>query len=57
MTPAQRELIINYKFAILTPEHRTPHFSGIYIYQAVIDHGMVEHPEITAYLRAHSINI
>jgi len=57
MTPKQRELIINYKFSILTHEHRTPVFSGIYIYQAVIDHGMIEYIEITEYLRAHSIQI
>jgi hypothetical protein len=32
MTPEQRELIINYKLSILTPEYRTPMFRGIYIY-------------------------
>ena len=57
ITPEQRELILNYKFSILTKEYRTPIFSGIYIYQAVLDHGMVEYSEITEYLRAHSIQI
>ncbi len=57
MTLEQRERIINYKFSILTPEYRTPMYSGIYIYQAVIDHGMVEHTEITEYLRENGIQI
>jgi hypothetical protein len=34
ITPIQRELILNYKYAILNEEGRTPMFSGIYIYQA-----------------------
>ena len=57
MTPEQRELIIQYKFSILTPEHRTPIFSGYYIYQAVIDHGMTAPEEITEYLKMNSIQV
>jgi hypothetical protein len=55
MTPDQRELILNYKYAMLTPEGRTPMFSGIYIYRAVIDLGLQTFPDITKYLRDHSI--
>jgi hypothetical protein len=57
MTPEQRELIVNYKYSILTPAYRTPMFSGVYIYRAVIDYGMVDHKEITEYLREHAIEI
>jgi hypothetical protein len=57
VTPEQREIIINYKFSILTPEYRTPMYSGIFIYQAVVNHRMIEHADITAYLRANSIQI
>jgi hypothetical protein len=57
MSPEQRELILNYKYAILNEEARTPNFSGIFIYQAVIDHGLNEFSDITEYLRAHSIKI
>jgi len=57
LTPEIRELILEYKFSVLTDEYRTPRFSGIYIYQAVIDQGMRAFPEITAYLRSNSIKI
>ncbi len=57
MTPEKRELILNYKFAILNEEGRTPMFSGIYIYRAVIDHGLQTFPDITKYLRENLIKI
>jgi hypothetical protein len=57
LTPKLRELILNYKFSILTVDGRTPMFSGIFIYEAVIDQGMRDFSEITAYLRGNSIDI
>jgi len=57
LTPELRELIIDYKFSILNEEGRTPVFSGIYIYQAVLDHSLRQFSEITAFLREHSIKI
>lgn len=57
MTTEQRELILNYKYSILTPQGRTPMFSGIHIYQAVVDHGLSTHTDITQYLKEQSINI
>ena len=57
MTAELREVILDYKFSILNEEGRTPMFSGIYIYQAVIDYGMREFAEITAYLRGNSIKV
>jgi hypothetical protein len=57
MTPEQRELILNYKYSVLNEDGRTPYFSGIFIYQAVIDQGLWENSEITNYLRKNSIDI
>ena len=57
LTPELRELILEYKFSILTKEGRTPMYSGIYIYQAVLDHGIHRFSDITAYLRENSIEI
>ena len=57
MTPEQREMILNYKFSILNKAGRTPLFSGIYIYQAVIDRGLEKFPDITEYLRQKSIEL
>jgi len=57
MTPAQRKLILNYKYSILTEKGRTPMFSGIYIYRAIINHGMMKYKEITKYLISNSIKM
>jgi hypothetical protein len=57
MTPAQRKLILEYKYSILTDKLRTPMFSGIYIYRAVIDHGMTDYKKITKYLKDNGIKM
>ncbi len=57
MTPQQRKLILKYKYSILTDKGRTPMFSGIYIYQAVINHGMTNYNKITRYLKDHGIKM
>lgn len=57
MTAQQRELILNYKFSVLTDQKRTPVFSGIYVYQAVIDQGFDNFDQITDYLRENSIDL
>lgn len=57
MTPDQRDLILAYKFSILNAQGRTPYFSGIHIYHAEIDHGLTQFADISAYLRAYSIQI
>ena len=57
MTATQRERILNYKFQALTQEGRTPMFSGIYIYRAVIELGYEDSDDITMYLRENDIAI
>ena len=57
MTKADRQLILEYKFSVLTEAGRTPMFSGIYIYQAVVIHRMTDYDDITIYLRENGINI
>ena len=55
MTATHRSIILDTKYRLLTEEGRTPMFSGIFIYRAVINHGMVEHDEIAEYLRNNGI--
>jgi hypothetical protein len=57
MTSEQKEIILNYKFSILTETGRTPMFSGIYIYRAVVNLGLKDFTKITEYLRKNEINI
>lgn len=57
MTPVQRQRILEYKFSILTEQGRTPMFSGIFIYRAVINFGIEDFNEITEYLRKNGINL
>lgn len=57
MTPQQRSLILEYKFSVLNEKGRTPMFSGIFIYRAIIEEGLCDFAEITDYLRDHSIDI
>ncbi len=57
MTPQQRNLILEYKFSVLNDKGRTPMFSGIFIYRAIIEEGLCDFAEITNYLRDHSIDI
>jgi hypothetical protein len=52
---ATRELIVETKRALLTPEGRTPVFSGYQIYRAVLYEGLRQREEIVAYLRAHGV--
>ena len=57
MSSAQRNLILEYKYAVLNDKGRTPTFSGIFIYRAIVDHGMEDFAEITQFLRDNSIRI
>ena len=57
MTSEQKKIILNYKFAILTETGRTPMFSGIYIYRAVVNLGLKDFSKITEYLKKNEINM
>jgi hypothetical protein len=57
MTPPQKKLILEYKYRILTDQFRTPMFSGIYIYRAVINLSMTNNKTITQYLKNNGIKM
>ena len=55
MTVEHRAIILDTKHRLLTDEGRTPMFSGIFIYRAVIDQEMTDPAEIDAYLGQNGI--
>ena len=57
LTPALREAILRYKNAILTPELRTPAYSGYFIYRAFLDEGLRQPEDVTRYLVEHGIRM
>jgi hypothetical protein len=57
MTPEARAIILSYKYRTLTSEGRTPMFSGIHLYRAVIDCGLTTFEEISAYLRSQGVDV
>ena len=57
MTPDQRAIILDTKYRLLTDEGRTPMFSGIYIYRAVIGGGLERLEDIVESLRENGIGL
>lgn len=57
LTPALREQIIQYKASIMTPQKRTPMYSGYFIYKAFLDEGLTDHKQVSAYLRKNGIDL
>lgn len=57
LTEEKRKIILEYKYRILTQDGRTPMYSGIFIYRAVLNHGLIKFDEITDYLRQNGVKI
>jgi len=57
LTPELREKIIQYKHSVLTPQLRTPVYSGFYIYKAFLDEGLTDFESVTQYLIANGIQM
>ena len=55
MTARHREVILDTKHRLLTGAGRTPMFSGIYIYKAVIDNGLERSNDIVEFLKKNGI--
>jgi hypothetical protein len=57
LTPKLKEQILSYKYSVLTETHRTPMYSGYFIYKAFLDEGISNFGDVTNYLNRNNIKI
>ena len=57
MTAEHRDRILDFKLRLLTQEGRTPMFSGIHIYKAVIDHDVQDLGQVILFLKENGIDV
>lgn len=57
MTAGQRQRILDTKYRLLTPAGRTPMFSGLYIYKAIIDYDLREFHQIVSFLKDSGVTL
>ena len=57
MTPRHRAIILDTKYRLLTDEKRTPMYSGIFIYRAVINEGLADMDSIVSFLRENGVDL
>lgn len=57
LTDSSREKILFWKQKILTPEGRTPSFSGHWLCQAILVHQLTKEEEIFNFLREHGVKV
>jgi hypothetical protein len=57
LSPEKREKILMWKERLMTPEGRTPSFSGYWLYRALLVLELEEEKEILAYLRKKGVAV
>ena len=57
MTAEHRHRILDFKLRLLTSKGRTPMFSGVHIYKAVIDHDVQDLDQIVLFLKENGIDV
>jgi hypothetical protein len=57
LAPETRELILDIKNKLLTPEGRTPSLTGHNLYEAVLFRGLRSQTDICAYLKEHGVKL